>query len=81
MMGYLIWKNKIDVETALSAIRMKYEMADPNLGFLLQLQTFANDVLLDFKLQFDKADRARDNMEIEKCASPLEAAAIVLEQN
>lgn len=43
-MGYLIAQNKMDVESALGWLREKYETADPNLGFLIQLKQFSKDI-------------------------------------
>eukprot|EP01017_Pseudomicrothorax_dubius_P029985 TRINITY_DN3689_c0_g2_i4.p1 TRINITY_DN3689_c0_g2~~TRINITY_DN3689_c0_g2_i4.p1 ORF type:complete len:174 (+),score=27.29 TRINITY_DN3689_c0_g2_i4:263-784(+) len=57
ILGFLIWREGTTLESALGSLREKYQKADPNLGFLLQLEYFAGRTRLspaspDYKIPF-----------------------------
>lgn len=69
LLAYYIWKYRIETEPCLEKLRLIYPKAEPNLGFLIQLNQFEKVVLEKMKRQDEckTVEKAKVKMEVENC--------------
>jgi hypothetical protein len=69
LIAYYIWKYRIETEPCLEKLKLIYPKAEPNLGFLIQLNQFEKIVLDKLKRQeeFLVIEKGSGQMEIENC--------------